>query len=528
MVDVTKIDSNVSGLRVAAESSYGVVSASAIWYGLEPNSFSDFGGNITTVARETINDSRSRQQGVTTDVEASGGFEADLTQTALAHLLEGLFYAPYDKKAERFNNHTAASVITSVVTLTDEYTVTTGTAFAVGDLVWASGFTNSGNNGLKTAAATSGALALLVDENLVDEGSPAALAKLVTVGFEFPQGDASIVVTGDLPTLVSAGGKNMTQFGIQPGEFVFIGGDTTADKFFGPAGATSEVNNGWCRVRSVTATVMTFDKTAAAMVADDGTDDNAAGTGLEIRIFFGRSVSNKVGSSIVRKTYQLERTLGSNDGVAADQSEYITGAILNEFTLNLPTADKVTTEMTFVGKDVEQNSGATGVKAGTRPTLISSEAFNASSDVTRFRLSEISTTNAFPTALFAYVMEGTLSINNNNNRNLAIGVLGAFESSAGTFEVSAEITAYFQNVAALAIIRNNTDVSLDVIAVKQNAGMSIDLPLLTLAGGLAQVELNEPIKLPLTSNAAQATPVDSTYTHTLRIGVYDYLPDAAE
>tara|TARA_R110000868_G_scaffold148839_5_gene371059 strand:- start:2944 stop:4530 length:1587 start_codon:yes stop_codon:yes gene_type:complete len=528
MVDVTKIDSNISGLRVAAEDTYGVLPGTPIWYGLEPNSYSDFGGNITTVARETINDSRSRQQGVTTDVEASGGFEADLTQTSLAELLEGLFYAPYDKKAERFNNHTADSVITDVALTGSTYTVTTGTAFAVGDLVWASGFTNSANNGLKIADTGSGALALVTEEACVNETAPPALAKLVAVGFEFPQGDASIVVTGDLPTLVSAGGKNMTEFGIQPGEFVFIGGDTTADKFFGPAGATSEVNNGWCRVRSVTATVMTFDKTAATMVADDGTDTNAGGTGLEIRIFFGRSVSNKVGSSIVRKTYQLERTLGSNDGIAADQSEYITGAILNEFTMNLPTADKVTTEMTFVGKDVEQRSGATGVKSGTRPTLISSEAFNASSDVTRFRLSAISTTDAFPTATFAYVMEGTLSINNNNNRNLAIGVLGAFDSSAGTFEVSAEITAYFQNISALAIVRNNTDVSLDIITVKQNAGMSIDLPLLTLAGGLAQVELNEPIKLPLTSDAAQATPVDATYTHTIRIGVYDYLPDAAE
>ncbi len=527
MVDVTKIDSNISGLRVAAEDTYGVLPGTPIWYGLEPNSYSDFGGNITTVARETINDSRSRQQGVTTDVEASGGFEADLTQTAMAHLLEGLFYAPYDAKAERFNNHTADSVITDVALTGSTYTVTTGDEFAIGDLVWASGFTNSANNGLKIANTGSGALALVTEEACVNELEPPGLAKLVTVGFEFAAGDARIVASGDLPTLVSTA-KDMMQFGIQPGEFVFIGGDTTADKFFGPAGATSEVNNGWCRVRSVTATVMTFDKTSATMVADDGTDDNAAGDPLEIRIFFGRSVSNKVGSAIVRKTYQLERTLGSNDGVAADQSEYITGAILNEFTMNLPTADKVTTEMTFVGKDVEQRSGATGVKAGTRPTLISSEAFNASSDVTRFRLSSVSATDAFPTSTFAYVMEGTLSINNNNNRNLAIGVLGAFDSSAGTFEVSAEITAYFQNISALAIIRNNTDVSLDIITVKQNAGMSIDLPLLTLAGGLAQVELNEPIKLPLTSNAAQATPVDATYTHTLRIGVYDYLPDAAE
>lgn len=521
MPDVVKIDSNVSGLRVAAEDTYGVLPGTPIWYGLEPNSYSDFGGNVTTVARETINDSRSRQQGVTTDVEATGGFEADLTQTSMAELLEGLFYAAYDKKAERFNNHTAASVITNISTTTDTYTVTTGTAFADGDLVFASGFTNAGNNGLKTATSGSDALALVVDQNLTDEASPAALGKLVTVGFEFATGDVTIDVSGDLPTMVSVA-KDMTELGIQPGEFIYIGGDAADESFF------NTENNGWARVRSVTATVMTFDKTSATMVTDDGTDDGASGTGQTIRIFFGRTIANKTGSSIVRKTYQLERTLGSNDGVDPDQSEYIVGAVLNEFTLNLPTADKVTTEMTFQGKDVEQRSGATGVKSGTRPTLVSSEAFNASSDVTRFRMSQVSATNAFPTALFAYVMEGTITINNNNTRNQAIGVLGAFDMSAGTFEVSAEVTAYFQNVSALTIVRNNTDVSLDIMTVKQNAGMSIDLPLLTLAGGLAQIELNEPIKLPLTADAAQATPVDATYTHTARVSVYDYLPDAAE
>jgi hypothetical protein len=71
-------------------------------------------------------------------------------------------------------------------------------------------------------------------------------------------------------------------------------------------------------------------------------------------------------------------------------------------------------------------------------------------------------------------------------------------------------------------------VTLDLAIVQDNAGIFIDLPLLTLSGGLAQVELNEPVKLPLSVNAAQATTVDSAYTHTAKICVFDYLPDAAE
>mgnify|MGYP003650701442 CR=1 FL=1 len=522
MAAVNKIDSNVTGLRIAKETSFGTLPGTPIWYALEPNSYGDFGGNVTTVARETINDSRSRLKGVTTDVEATGNFESDLTQQSLAHLFEGLMYAAYDKKAERFNNHTAASVITDASASADDFTFTTGDAFRDGDLVFASGFTNAANNGLHLANATSGATVLSVTSAVTDEVPP-ALAKLVTVGFEFSTGDAAIDVSGTFPALDTVS-KDLTQLGVSVGEFVYLGGDAADEKFFNSA------NNGWARVKSITTNTMTFDKSSAAMVTDDGTDDGSAGTGQTIRIFFGRTVQNKVGSDISRTSYQLERKLGAPDDASPSQiqSEYVTGAILNEFTLNLPTADKITTEMTFVGKDTEQRTGATGVKSGTRPATSTADAFNGSSHVTRFRLAPVSATNEFPDATFAFVMEGSVTINNNNSRNQAIGTLGAFECSSGTFEVSAEVTAYFQNVTTLQSIRNNDDMTLDVAMVQDNAGIIIDLPLLTVSGGLAGVELNEPVKLPLSVDAAQATTVDSAYTHTAKICVFDYLPDAAE
>jgi len=522
MATVNKIDSNATGLRVAKETSYGVLPGTPIWHGLEPNSYGDFGGNVTTVARETINDARSRLKGVTTDVEATGNFELDLTQSSLAELFEGLMYAAYDKKAERFNNHTAESVITDASASSDDFTFTTGDTFREGDLVFASGFTNAGNNGLHVANTGSGATALSVTSAVVDEVPP-ALAKLVTVGFEFASGDATIDVSGTFPALVTTT-KDQTQLGVTVGEFVYIGGDAAGEKFFNSA------NNGWARVKSITATTMTFDKASATMVTDDGTVDGAGGTGQTIRIFLSRTVQNKTGSDISRTSYQLERKLGAPEDASPTQiqSQYVVGAILNEFTLNLPTSDKVTTELTFMGKDTEQRTGVVGVKSGTRVAMSTADAFNASSHVTRFRLAPVSATNEFPTSTFAFVMEGSIVINNNNSRNQAIGTLGAFESSAGMFEVSSEVTAYFQNVTTLESIRNNDDMTLDVALVQDNAGIVIDLPLLTVSGGLAQVELNEPVKLPLSVDAAQATTVDTAYTHTAKICVFDYLPDAAE
>ncbi len=64
MVAVQKIDSNVSGLRVQEEFSIGVAEVTNPWVPYEPNSYDNFGGEFTTVARNPINEGRQRQKGV--------------------------------------------------------------------------------------------------------------------------------------------------------------------------------------------------------------------------------------------------------------------------------------------------------------------------------------------------------------------------------------------------------------------------------------------------------------------------------
>lgn len=527
MVAVLTIDSNVTSLRYAEELTYKVLPGTPEWIPLEPNSYSDFGGQITTVARNPINESRQRKKGVTTDLDASGGFNTDLTQTNLKDLLQGFFWADLrEKPTNEPNNGGAGFVVSNVDGTTEDYdTAGDWTAapagFLVGDLLFAEGFTDPANNGLKEVTVVV-ATALTVAENLVDEPAPPATASVRQVGFQFAAGDADIDAAGSRPALTSTV-KDLTDFGLIPGEWIFIGGDVSGgagDQFL------TAVNNGFARVFSVTATRMEFDKTSATMATEASTVET-------IRIFFGTVLKNentRTGSNaIVRRSYNLERQLGLPDTTDVNnQSEYITGAIPNELTLNIGTADKVTVDLTFVGADSEQRTSATGVKSGNRPALEEADAFNTSSDFSRIRLAKYEAADAFPTALFASIQELTLTINNNATVNKRVGTLGGFEVTAGNFEVGGSITAYFTDVAGVTAVRDNDDVTLDVHLVRANAGITFDIMLITLGDGRPNVEQDAPITLPLSNEAATGAKLDATLDHTLLMMFWEFLPNAAD
>lgn len=169
----SKIDSNFTGLRYAEESSIKVLPTNPTWYPLEPNSYKDFGGQVTLLARDVINPSRQRKKGVITDLDASGGFTQDLTQSNLVRLLQGFFFANIREKVTNQPMNAAAVPITGIDGTTKTYTLSggvIGNGFAAGDLLFASGFNVPSNNGLKTVASST-AVTVVVTEALTTEAA---------------------------------------------------------------------------------------------------------------------------------------------------------------------------------------------------------------------------------------------------------------------------------------------------------------------------------------------------------------------
>lgn len=509
MAAVNKIDSNITGLSFAEEASLGVVS-SPIWYPLEPNSYPDFGGEIQTIARNPINPSRQRKKGVVTGLGATGGFNTDLTQNNIQSLLQGFFFASLRTKDE-------LSVATVDGTNNDYEPAAGGDGYVAGDLLFAKGFSSAANNGLKIVTGSPGASTVPVtDTGLVDGATQSGI--ISRVGYQFGADDIDVDASGSFPAITSTT-KDFEELGLTIGEWVFIGGDTAGTSF------TNSANNGFARVRTIDTNRVEFDKTQNTMVDETSTGSKT------LRIFFGRVLKNEsVPANIVRRSYQLERTLGAPDDAQPSQiqSEYLIGAVANELSLNIPSQEKITVDLSFVGTDVEQRTGVTGVKSGTRATLQEEDAFNTSSDFSRIKLAIHDDADAAPTPLFAYAEEISLTISNGITPNNAVGVLGAFDVSAGSFIVSGSMTVYFQNITAIQAVRNNSDITFDAHVVKSNKGITIDVPLISLGDGKPAIEQDQPIKLPLTTDAATGAKIDANLNHTLLMVFWDYLPDAAD
>lgn len=496
--------SNNTGLSLAKELSFGKVDGAAVWYQQEPNSYKSFGATYKLVQRKPISSDRQYKKGVITDLDASGGWQEDMTFEAMLHKCDGLMYADFRLKAS-----TAA---TGAVAADHAYLVSSNAGFAVGDLVFSSGMVR--NKGAATVTDISTAGELIVSEVLADESG--ATGTIMRVGHQAAVGDISFDAA--TKTLASVA-LDFTTLGLIAGEWLYLSADDAAHNL----GA----NIGFCRVGSVAAHAIVLDKIA---VTDPTNDDpanvyaTATGAGKSVRFYFGRVIKNEKSALIKRYTYQAERTLGKADTTSTyEQAEYLGGGVLDEAVFTFNSADKVTVEWGMTAGRKETRTSDEGPKAGTRASAAESSAFNTSTDIRRMSI-EICGQDA---PLYGYVMDASLTVKNNNKPNKALGILGAFAMNEGAFVVSGSVTAYFSTVEAGLAIENNADVTVDVILARDNHGIVFDVPLISLGDGAPKVTANEVIQLPLSIDAATAVSINPNTDYTFMMVFFDYLPNIA-
>ncbi len=251
-MSVDKIDSNITGLAFAEEATLGVLPGSPIWRTLEPNSYPEVGTDIKTVARSTINASRQRQKGTTTDLDAVMGFNHDWLQEGLLRLTQSFFFAAAREKADTQKLSGTVVPLTAITITTFAATSGLG-SFKAKDIVLATGCGLASNNGIKVLSAASGTT--LTTTGLTAEASPPATARVQVVGVQFALEDCAITLTGTTAVNLTSIAYDFTTLGLIVGEWVFLGGD----------GGLAFANNvGYARVASVATHKIVFDQTTCA------------------------------------------------------------------------------------------------------------------------------------------------------------------------------------------------------------------------------------------------------------------------
>ncbi len=504
------ISGNITALFYAEEPTLKGTPAGP-WYGLEPNSYANYGAAIKVVSRTPIEAQRSRKRGTTTDYDASGGIGIDFTRTALHRLMQGVFFA--DAREQPATQPINGSAVPMLATTATTYNAASGlTPFNIPNLlIFASGFAVPACNGLKVV--TSATATAITTTGLGVEASPPAAAKLTAVGKQFAAGDLVATVAAGILTLTSTANALPV---LLPGSWIYIGGDTAVTQF-------ATLARGMVRVRTSTAAALGVDECmlfgGAAPVSD-------AGATKTIQIFFGSLViKNENDPALIkRRTWNLERQMGpGNVTPFGTQAEYLEGAVTNEFTVNVPGQDKITCDMTFLALTNAFRTGGTGdvIKTGTRVASLGEDCYNTSSD---FKFNKVfvipSVDSSNHTPLIGYATECSISVKNNCTVDKAVGVAGGIDVNPGLFEVDASISAYFAYVDALQAVRANSDVGYvnGAISPKQ-WGFLYDMPYMQLATDGAEVELNTSMKVPLEAQAVQ-----SKFGHTLLYQYWEYLP----
>jgi len=507
-------------LQYSVEATPGVLEATPIWKMLEPNSVSTIGATITTVPRDPISENRQRRKGAITDLDSAMEFDADLTMDALSDFSEAFAFATGVNKD-------VYQIVDDVDDVADTYQVV---ALAAGvasklefvaaeyaSLIYARGFTNASNNGLKEIDADIATSATLVSvaEALVAEASPPANARIELAGVRSLAAASDLTWDWDAGTstaqLISAGDiTDWPALGFTVGQAIHVGSKTTAGVIqFAFENSVADDMFGYARIVSMVSGVMTVDKVDAALQFDDAV---APATDVDILTgVFIRNVPVSNTAEFLERTFQFEATWPNLFTGPADGYSYSPSNYCNTLALSMPLTDKATCTFGFIGTDTNNPTSTRDPEGANGLNPLGTSAFNTSSDFARLRITDVD-----ETGLTTDFKSMTLTMNNNVSPEKVLGQLGAKFINNGNFEVTIEGNILFTEPAVINRIRANTTVTMDFVLTNSDCAVSIDLPSMTLGNGAPELPVNESVQLGLTGEAFQ----DDTLSTSIGITIF--------
>ena len=475
-------DSNATGLAVTKSETFD---ANTKWLYMEPNEIGSFAATIEKVARDPITRDRQRRKGSITSVATAPQFTADMTLEMMSYFTPGFLFSVW--KGLQPDSYG----VTDAIATSSTYTVETGGAvLTAGTLVYADGFVNPENNGLKTVASGT-STTIVVNETLVDE-TASSKVRLYAVGVRGAAGDLQIDAEQNLISTT----LDFTTLGLTAGQYINIGGSLAVNQFTNATGKA--------RIAVIEANKLTLEARDAAYTADPG-------TGKEVDILFSAFVRNvPVGDvDFLKQWYHMEATYNTDPMLY----EYADCCVNNTLAINNALQDKAVLDLAFVGKDLLPPTDTP--RDGVRSNQVETEPFNTSSDIMRLRV-----TDTDDNGVTTFFKDTNISINNNVAAEYVLGQLAAEFMNFGNFEVDIETSVLFTDATVLNAIRNNTTLGLDMSYKNGDGGFVLSLPCGTFGDGSKSFPRNQKV----TVTAPFMAHRDEDRGYTMGVSLFWYLP----
>lgn len=502
-------------LAVVVESTLGAATPPTTgWFNQQPNSLGTLGPQMKKIPRDPISKNRMKQKGLLVDMDSSVSWEADVTKDLVDMFLSGMFMSTV-----KHNGGTGVSLFrpTAVVDgagSDDSYTVAASAPQVAGLLIYARGFANAANNGLKlttvSALGTSIEVATgsLVAETGVTVPPLPGNQTVDIVGVQAQAGDVTINASGNLTSTL----LDFTTLGLNVGQWIYLPtqGEATA---MGDIKYASDniLYTGFARIVAIAAGLLTLERRSWTVGAADTNADNL------IRIFFGRWCRNVSidHADFVKPSYAFEVMYPNLGGVGTHEYEYPLGNHVDEWTWNLSLTDKATVSMMFTGTTCADPTAARVTGPSAALNAATNLGVSTATDLMRMRISNVDETGI--TTDFQNIK---ISFNNNVDPEKQLGTLGAVLLNVGKFEVGIEADCIFTSDSVVKAVRDNRTCSMDVALRNGDFGMLIDVDSMTLDSTDRKFETNKSVKV-----AAKATGFQGlTSGFESGITVFPYLP----
>lgn len=481
----------------------------------EGGQIASFLGKRKKVALQPLSKNRQLLKGDVVDLDAAPKITQPLSMDFVAAFAEGAFLAKTKHTGGTgvarwmVSPDGAGSVALTAVT-GSAYTVASGGALTQNTLVYARGFNNAANNGLRVVGAASTGTSIIVNSS-VAEGSPPANATLEVAGWRGASGDIQMDGSGNITSTLA----DFTGMGLVAGMRIGVGGDSSnATLNFATSGY-----RGTATIKTVAAHQLTLQNQSWTVGAAD------TGAGKTIDLYWGRwlrdvAIDNAdyLDPNSGNASYTLEESLPGAGTAGATVYKYAEGQVIDQLEVNAPGTALTECTLTFVGKTVTDPtvSRATGASTGTAPLMMA--GFNTADQFV------LPPTVYDPNNSYAVVAQDIstwkLTLMQHITGQRQQGMLGPKRMIPGKFQVGVDLEMYYLQTDFETAVSANSTLTFAVGLRNGDGALFFTVPSFMASEDDVKVPANGVVTISGKADAFQ----DATLGYTMSMMIFPYLP----